>query len=401
MKKYVQVGCGQRGVCSYSIPLVKEYSDIGKLCGVYDINPKRAAYVSTAVGEDIPVFDDFTKMLETVKPDTVIVTSIDCTHDKYIIEALNFGCDVISEKPLTTTFEKSMAIKQAEDKSGKKVTVIFNLRYHMFFMELKKLISSGTIGDVLSVHYEWMLGQVHGASYFNRWHSEREKSGSLLVHKSTHHFDIANWLLDQDPVCVNAFGTRRVFGNSSPAPAKRCLECKQRCQFYVDITTGALKEFYLDCEDADGYLRDRCVFSDKVDIEDTVSVNVLYSGGTVMSYTLNAFAPYEAMRIVLTGTKGRIEATNKDHIINVILNDGTTNTIVASPKTQLNHGGADVNLRDNIFRGTKTELPDQSAGLRAGMMSIGIGLAANISMKENRRVYLNEFYSDDVFKGEL
>lgn len=394
MKTYVQVGCGVRGIYSYSKPLVTEYSDFGTLAGVYDINYKRAQYVSEVTGKDIPVFDDFTKMLEEVKPDTVIVTSIDCTHDKYVIEALNFGCDVICEKPLTTTFEKSLAIKEAEEKSGKKVTVTFNLRFHPFYKELKKVTSSGVLGDILSVHYEWMLGESHGSEYFHRWHSEREKSGSLLIHKSTHHFDIANWLLEQDPVSVNAFGTRRVFGNCSPAPALRCLDCTERCKFYVNIMENGLKGLYYDCEDVDGYLRDRCVFSEKVDIEDTVSVNVLYSKGTVMSYTLSAFSPYEGMRIVLNGTKGRMEASSKTRTIEIFENNGNKIRIDVPNVPNSNHGGADVNLRDNLFKGTPTEMPDQSADLRAGLMSIGIGMAANLSMKENRRVNLDEFYKE-------
>ncbi len=394
MKTYVQVGCGSRGIFSYSAPLVKEYADYGTLKGVYDINYKRAKYVSEITGQDIPVFDDFTKMLNEVKPDTVIVTSIDCTHDKYVIEALNFGCDVICEKPLTTTFEKSLKIKEAEEKSGKKVTVTFNLRFHPFYKELKKVVASGVLGKVLSVHYEWMLGESHGSDYFHRWHSEREKSGSLLIHKSTHHFDIANWLLEQDPVSVNAFGTRRVYGDSSPAPAKRCLECKDKCKFYINIMENGLKGLYYDCEDVDGYLRDRCVFSDKVDIEDTVSVNVLYSGGTVMSYTLNAFSPYESMRITLTGTEGRMEAVSKNRSIEIFKNDGSKIKIDVPNISNSNHGGADVTLRDNLFKGTPTEMPDQSADLRAGLMSIGIGMAANLSMKENRRVNLDEFYKE-------
>lgn len=394
MKKYVQVGCGVRGIYSYSVPLVKEYSEFGKLLGVYDINFKRAKFVSEVAGQEIPVFDDFTKMLKEVKPDTVIVTSIDATHDKYVIKALDFGCDVICEKPLTTTFEKSLKIKEAEERSGKKVTVTFNLRFHPFYKELKKVTSSGVLGDILSVHYEWMLGQDHGSEYFHRWHSERGKSGSLLIHKSTHHFDIANWLLEQDPVSVNAFGTRRVFGTSRPAPAKRCLECKEKCQFYVDIMANGLKALYYDCEDVDGYLRDRCVFDEKVDIEDTVSVNVLYSKNTVMSYTLNAFAPYEAMRITLTGTKGRMEASSKTRTIEVFLNDGKKIKIDVPNIPNTNHGGADVSLRDNLFKNTPTEMPDQSADLRAGLMSIGIGMAANLSMKENRRVNLDEFYKE-------
>ena len=47
-----------------------------------------------------------------------------------------------------------------------------------------------------------------------------------------------------------------------------------------------------------------------------------------------------------------------------------------------------------LFRGMKEDPLNQMADTRDGMMSIGIGMAANLSMKENRRVYLNEFYKD-------
>jgi len=394
MKKYVQVGCGFRGILSYSVPLVKNYSEYGELCGVYDTNIKRAELVSRYTEQNIPVYTDFSAMLKEVNPDTVIVTSIDCTHDKYVIEALNYGCDVICEKPLTTTFEKSLNIIEAERKSGKRLTVTFNLRFHPLFMELKRQISSGIVGDILSVHYNWMLNLPHGSDYFHRWHSEREKSGSLLIHKSTHHFDIANWLLDQDPVCVNAFGKRRVYGDVKRAPAERCLECQEKCEFFFDIMQKDLKELYYDCESEDGYLRDRCVYSDKVDIEDNVSVSVLYSGGTVMSYTLNACSPFECMRITLMGTKGRVDATTDGNTINILLNSGETKSFTIEEDTSSDHGGADINLRDNLFKGTPTEMPDQSADLRAGLMSIGIGMAANVSIKEKRQVYIDEFYGD-------
>lgn len=394
MKRYVQVGCGSRGVNCYSIPLVRDFGDCAELCGVYDINTKRAALVSRLVGKDVPVYDSFTQMLQDVKPDTVLVTSTDCTHDQYTIEALDAGCDVIVEKPLTTTFEKALAIQQAEARSGRKVTVTFNLRFHPFFCQLKQIADSGVLGDILSVHYEWMLGMEHGADYFRRWHSQRNNSGSLLVHKSTHHFDIANWLLEQDPVSVNAFGTRRVFGSAGNAGAARCSECTDRCKYYFDINKGKLKDLYADCEDADGYFRDRCVFSDQVDIEDTVSVNVLYSGGTVMSYTLSASSAYEGMRLVLNGTEGRMEATTVGNNIKIFKNSGEIITMEVPEDNSSGHGGADGNLRSNLFRGTQTQIPTQSADLRAGLMSIGIGMAANVSLAENRRVNLSEFYQD-------
>ena len=398
MKRYVQVGCGYRGVGAYAIPLVKEYSHCGKLCGVYDVNPLRAALVSELAEENIPVFDSFTDMLAQVRPDTVIVTTVDCFHDQYIVEAMEAGCDVICEKPITTTLEKAEAIYEAQKRTGKQVRVTFNLRFHPFYSKLKETVCSGVLGDILSVHFEWMLGKTHGADYFRRWHAEQEKSGSLLVHKSTHHFDIVNWLIEQKPVSVNAFGTRRVFGDAGRMGAQRCSTCTDRCDFYFDMhEEERLIRLYKDCEGADGYLRDACVFSKRVDIQDTVSVNVLYDGGTVMSYTLSAFSPYEGMRIALNGTKGRIEASSADRTIRIYPINGEKEVIQVPRQENTGHGGADRRIRDNLFMDQPTNLPGQSAGLREGFLSVAIGIAATKSMQEGKRIEL-QAYADTLFR---
>ena len=407
MKKFVQVGCGIRGIEGYAEPIIKEYSEYIQFCGVYDINPKRAALVSYYGGVEVPVYDDFDKMLSEVKPDTVIVTTKDSMHDFYVIKALEAGCDVIVEKPMTTTFDKANAIKEAEEKSGKKVTVVFNLRYLPFFVTVKELMRSGVIGDVLSVHFEWLLSTHHGADYFRRWHRRRENSGSLLVHKSTHHFDLVNWFLEDDPVAVNAFGTRRFYGPTREKRSERCLTCEHKttCEYYLDINQPPMDKLYLECEDADGYFRDRCIFSEEIDIEDSVSVNVLYKKGAVMSYSLTAHSPYEGMRIAFNGTGGRLEFCKMDrryaefgkginNVISIFDRKGEKTVINAPQDAEGGHGGSDEKIRENLFIGCKEDPLGQMADVRAGMMSIGIGMAANVSMAENRRVYLDEFYKD-------
>ena len=408
MKKYVQVGCGLRGIYSYAIPLVKKYSEYGELCGVYDINRKRAEFVSRACGKDIPVYDDFDRMLEDVKPDTVIVTPKDCDHDYYAIKAMEAGCDVICEKPLTTTFEKALIIKETQERTGKDIAVTFNCRYESFHMRTKEILQSGVIGDILSVHFEWLLDTNHGADYFRRWHRERKNSGSLLVHKSTHHFDLVNWLLEQDPLEVNAFGTRRFYGPTREERSERCYTCpyKDKCEFFFDITKNGMKELYLDCEDVDGYYRDKCVFSEEIDIEDSVSVNVKYSGGAVMSYSLTAHSPWEGINLIFNGTKGRLEIkrlnynkpsfnVERDQIFRIYNREGEEINIKIPQKKLTDHAGSDDALRDRLFKDPNAPDPlCQMAGVRAGMMSIGIGMAANISMKENRRVALSEFYDE-------
>ena len=397
MKKYVLVGCGMRGVLSYAVPMVKEFDDCATLAGVYDPNKGRMKLVSRLCEKDIPIFDDFDVMLDTVHPDAVIITPRDCDHAEYAIRAMKKGYDVIVEKALTTTFENALAIRKTQAETGKNLTVTFNLRYHPLYKRIKELIASGVVGKVLSVHFEWLLNTNHGADYFRRWHSRRECSGSLLVHKSTHHFDIINWLLEEKPVHVNAFGSLRFYGPNREERGERCLTCayKKKCRFYMDIEADdELRQFYFENEAEDGYIRDRCVFSDEINIEDSIA----------------AHSPYEGCRLVINGTDGRMEATErKDQIVDYKEVSAQEITIYNRRGEKIRmeiplgndgegHGGADDEIRERLFR--NKHLPDplhQMADTRAGLMSIGIGMAANLSMKENRQVKLSEFY-DDLLK---
>ena len=236
-------------------------------------------------------------------------------------------------------------------------------------------------------------------------------SGSLLIHKSTHHFDIANWLLEDDPLYVNAFGKRRFYGHTRDERSERCLTCqyKDTCSFYKNINEGDLKKMYVDCEDYDGYFRDKCVFSDEIDIEDTVSVNVEYSKGTVMSYSLTAHSPFEGAHLILNGTKGRMEVCHKSKSIEGYNESSIDNiTIYKHNKEKVymdidtssmeGHGGADTKIRNMLFVGKEDDPMGCMADFRAGIMSASIGMAANLSMKEGRRVYIGEFL-DEVKKG--
>ena len=152
------------------------FTDCAELVGVYDINYKRCQKLIDATGwENCVVYRDFDEMIAKAKPDVVIVTTVDAFHHEYIVRALDLGCDVISEKPLTTDEVKYKAIVEAEKRNNKKVTVTFNLRFMPFFARIKSLLKDeDLLGDILSVHYEWYLDTNHGAEYFRRWHRYRK-----------------------------------------------------------------------------------------------------------------------------------------------------------------------------------------------------------------------------------
>ena len=96
-KRYAFAGSSSRALWMYAKPMAsEELKDVTELCGVFDINPGRAAEFVKIVGMDMPIYTDFDKMIEETKPDYVIVTTVEAYHSDYIIRALELGCNVIT-----------------------------------------------------------------------------------------------------------------------------------------------------------------------------------------------------------------------------------------------------------------------------------------------------------------
>jgi predicted dehydrogenase len=313
---------------------------------------------------------------------------------------------VITEKPMTIDDEKCRAILAAEQRTGHTVTVTFNYRFMPYVTRAKELLRAGAIGTVLNVDFEWYLDRRHGADYFRRWHRRKDNSGGLLVHKATHHFDLINWWLDDEPERVFALGQRRFYGPTRAERGERCSTCAfaRTCEFYVDYRADPfLDNFYFAAETYDGYFRDRCVFAEEIDIEDTMNVLVRFRGGAQLSYSLVAYSPYEGWRTTLTGTAGRMElqetesgplATDADDAILLYDSKGAISQYTV-PKSEGDHGGGDDRLRARLFGADTSPDPlDHMAGTRAGAMSILIGVAANKSIAGGNAVAVDDLLLD-------
>ena len=418
-KRYALVGVGGRSGM-YREAVLKTYAAHCEMVGFCDINPGRLklaqAKAREMAGVEVPVFDakDFDRMVRETKPDVVIVTTKDATHDQYIIRAMELGCDVMTEKPMTTDEKKCRAILETQRKTGRKVTVTFNYRYSPHRTQVKDVLMSGVIGDVLSVDFHWLLDTVHGADYFRRWHANKANSGGLMVHKPSHHFDLMNWWLSAVPVTVMASGKREFY---TPQMAKRlglqshherCHTCpeKDKCTFALDLAGNKnLKALYLDQEQYDGYFRDRCVFRPDIDIEDTMNVIVRYNTGVTLSYSLNAFNAWEGYHIAFNGTKGRLEHGMQEKV--TVFGDGNTPGAVKPEGTYIRifpmrapayevklwpsgeggHAGGDSVMLDDLF----LPRPPADKYLRAsdhrgGAYAILTGVAANHSFLSGKAV---------------
>jgi predicted dehydrogenase len=421
-KKYVLVGSGGRAEFFYGA-LATDFRNTSELLAFCDINQTRMDYANKILVDKynyqaVQTYksQDFDKMIEEQKPDAVIVTSVDRTHHTYIIRAMELGCDVITEKPMTVDDDKCQEILDAVERTGRNVRVTFNYRYAPHHTKARELIAGGAIGKVTSVHFEWLLNTQHGADYFRRWHRNKNNSGGLLVHKSTHHFDLVNFWIGSQPESVFAYGDLLFYGREN-------AEGRGETQFYERATGNPiadndpfalqldknehLKAMYLDAEHEDGYRRDQSVFGDGINIEDTMGVLVRYKNNAILTYSLNAYLPWEGYRIAFNGTKGRIEMNivEKSYV-----NSGGEKSqegalegknIVVYPMFDApyeveveegagGHGGGDPVLLNDLFGEPVEDKWNRAANHVDGARSILTGIAANRSIQTGLAVQIKD-----------
>ncbi len=428
-KRYALVGTGSRSRM-YIDALTSTYCDVADLVAFCDLSQARMDWynqrLQTLAGlPPIPTYhaEQFDTMIAETHPDTIIVTTMDATHHIYIVRAMELGCDVITEKPMTTDLEKMNAIIAATERTGRSLRVTFNYRYTPAYTRFRELVMQGVVGRPLAVDFSWILDTSHGADYFRRWHREKQNSGGLLVHKSTHHFDLVNWWIDSYPQDVFALGSLQFYGRKNAEERGEHYNYER----YTGVPEAAndpfalhmdrnkeLSGLYLAAEAETGYLRDRNVFGEPITIEDTMCVTARYRNGVLLSYNLIAYSPWEGLRVAITGTKGRIEM-NVVESINHLEGDGRampnaskgafkTAYIRAYPMfgTPYNvdvpvgvggHGGGDPVLLEQLFSPHPPTDPFHRAASHIdGAASILTGISANLSMQRGSLVHVNDLF---------
>ncbi|MBN1379498.1 MAG: Gfo/Idh/MocA family oxidoreductase [Gammaproteobacteria bacterium] len=422
-RRVALVGTGIRGTNFWGKNLVDNYGDVLEFVALCDINPGRVTFAKSFMNVSCPTFTDFDEMLEKVPLDLLLVCTTDATHDEFIVKGLNHDIDVITEKPMTTDETKCAAIVNAQRKSKSKLIMGFNYRYGHLFTELKDLLHKNEVGRLVSIDLNWYLNVHHGSAYFRRWHGERDKSGTLLLHKSAHHFDLLNWWIDSDPVEVHAFGALEFYGKNNPFRGKNCRDCRytKKCQFYWDINeTEFNQRLYTDNEKFDGYIRDNCLWRKEVDIFDKMVVQIRYANNVQVSYSLSTYSPYEGFRLAFNGFDGRMETweglpwleaqqtdQSKIYETGMAINQHSLKELdnfeisisenfkgyrqIKLPYIRRGHWGGDKVMTDAIFRGISPKKDyGQAATVRDGSMAVLIGIAARKSIDEGRMIKITE-----------
>lgn len=335
------VGLGNRGRALARI--IRGLAGI-EIAWLIDASPDRATQLQAEFAlPEARTSSDFMAALEDPAIEAVFIMVPDYLHQLIAEKAFRARKHVFLEKPVATTTADGKAIAAAWLASGRIFQLGYVLRWAPFYQAVRNVIRQNRLGPIRVISLSEQLSVAHGASFLRRWHANADQSGSLIVHKSCHDFDLVCWLLDSRPRVVGSLGGLNTFHR--PAPAAYCSQCTVRpdCP-YAD--TG-LHENRTAAERADpsAFGLDRCVFRLDDRIVDNQVVSFELESGTRGTYYLAMQGPRRSeRRITIIGDTARLDGVFEDGKFTIASTDPNAEQIEWSTQVRKRggHGGGDV-----------------------------------------------------------
>lgn len=389
------IGTGGRGVDCFG-KLLRRRDDV-ELVAFCDPNPERMRQAAAELELSPSYHASVEAMLAAERLDAAVVTSPDFCHEANAVAALDGGLDVLIDKPLSTTVKGCRNIIAAAAKSGKAAIMGFNLRHVETLKRLKSLVDSGELGKVFLIeNREFYDG---GKTYMSRWNRKYECSGGLWIHKGSHDFDIFNWLLDfPKPYKVSASAAVNVlkpeglpFALESGKPAgPSCDRCAYQAKCPDAYLLGVDAKWGPEVEASDGYCKNLCMYLSDKDTHDNGIATVEYENGARASHLECFITSYSDRLYTVVGDRGMAEVSLTNRAILVRPRWSKETILHQLPEAVGSHGGADPSLVASFVDLCKGVGGPAAATLEQGLLSTSIGQAAELSVRQDRTIFMRE-----------
>ena len=368
----ILIGAGSRGK-GYT-DIMSELGDKYKIVAVAEPIDSRRNYIRDKHGlPEEMCFTDYNPLLALGKiADLAIISTMDQLHFDPAMKAISLKYDLLLEKPVSPDPEECLQIAMQAEKMGVHVLVCHVLRYSDMFIQLKKLLNDGAVGDIVSINHEECVGNVHQSHSFVRgnW-GNSGRSSCMLLQKSCHDMDILQWLIGKKCRKVQSFGTLSYFKKEN-APDGSPEYCIEGCPVGDTCPYNAVK-LYLDDKKNDWFRTTcarendptddqvekairttqygKCVFKCDNDVVDRHVVNLEFDGGAVATFTMTGLSADFCRQLKIFGTKGQIEANMGTKEIVLHCFGGEKETIFVDVSMEgSGHGGGDFGIMRDFIR---------------------------------------------------
>jgi predicted dehydrogenase len=297
-----------------------------------------------------PVETNIHDALQKHQPDAVIIANPTALHLDVAIPAAKAGCHILLEKPISDSLERLDTLQQAAQKSGSKILVGFQFRYHPTLNKARELIQSNALGNILTIHAHWgeYLPQWHPWEDYRQSYAARADLGGGVIRTLTHPLDYLRYLIGE---------------------------------------VASLWSF------------NSHVSALELDVEDVAEIGLKFSNGAIGGVHLNYVQRPPVHRLEIVGTYGTLYWDNADGILkfsNALTSFGSFSDNPSAPviQTFAPPEGFERNqlfvAQTRHFIETVRGAQDPICTLEDGIMALRLALAAKQSAAENRSVMLRE-----------
>ena len=173
-----------------------------ELVSVVDSDRSRAD--AAAAELDLPGrgFVGMAEAMEAEAFDAVVITTPTFTHRDLVLEAASLGAHVLCEKPMALDLEECDAMTDAVNAADVVLQLAFMRRFDPPFVEAKRQIDAGAIGDPILIR-----SLTRGPGLPPAWANDVRTSNGMLAEVNSHDFDAVRWLAGKDIAEVYAVGS--------------------------------------------------------------------------------------------------------------------------------------------------------------------------------------------------
>lgn len=408
------IGAGDRGVRAYA-PYALNYPNELKIIGVAEPNMERRTKLQEThnISNEF-CFESWEEVFnrERKVADIAIICTLDRNHFKPTMKALEQDYHVLLEKPMSPDPMECIAMEQAAKKYNRKLTICHVLRYTEFWATIKKVISSGEIGEIVSLQLNENVEVMHMSHSFVRgnWNN-KEKSSPMILQKSCHDMDIISFVIGKECKRVSSYGSLMHFReeNAPMGAPKRCLdgcpvehECPYHAgRYYLGEGRGWAKKFTEDYTN-EGIIKalnetpyGKCVYRSDNNVVDHQVVNMEFEGGTTATFSMCGFTREQTRIVQIMGTKGEIRGKMDENQISIFDFLTKHETIIKLDSPIGGHGGGDNGIMRTFLRevrnGSKEgDVSSASASVRSHLMAFA---AEESRLKQGQSINIDDYYA--------
>ena len=231
------IGCG-RVAQHYKRMFVSGVVSNWKLVGFCDILSDRSEYFAEHF--KAKSFKNFESMLESEKPDLVLILTPSGLHYQHTKIAFNYNCNVLCEKPITMLPSQAEELKKIAFEKKLMYGTAFQNRLNPAIIALEKAIKDDRFGKIITatIRLRWCRYQDY---YEDGWHGTWAQDGGVINQQAIHHVDAINWLLG--PIeSVNATITNRLNDLEAEDTLVAIMKFENGALGTIEATTAARPE---------------------------------------------------------------------------------------------------------------------------------------------------------------